>query len=304
MDTKTSNRPLFDTKTYMFSVSSMKEFEQCGVKFKFGRVEKLEKDPESTHHRWLGKVVHASIYSSIGRMNLAEGFKSWEKTKEHGYEIDATASLAFFSACWDGTDDEYLTQAIALEAGPKPTGRFLRQKKKKSMDTDDQTTLEVEWRRESEQMLRNGLSIIAKLPEIVEIEKKINFNFQGKTFVGYVDMIAKGSDGRYIYLDFKTSWNRPSDKDVDGDLQFILYSTALKEILGVDYYPTGYYVHLRSASVVRFDLNDAILKKTNERVAKNFGRLEKGLFFLNKGSPLCSYCDFYSQCYGAIKKWE
>lgn len=289
-----------DTKTYKFSVSSIKEFEQCGLKFKLGRIDKVQKDPESTHHRWIGKVVHASIYASVAKMNLEEGFKSWELT---GDAPDIEKSKAFFDAAWDGTEDKYLKEAIALEAGPTPSpDKFIKGKIKALMD-DNKTNRMLAWRTVAWEMVQNGVKIISKLPKILHIEKKILLQYKERTFTGYVDIIAEGSDGKVIFLDFKTSWQKPSPVDLDSDIQFIFYSYALKEMLELPYNPVGFYVHLKSTTVFPVNVDEVLLDRMDNMITKSLTRLDKGLFFHNKGSYLCPYCDFYSKCYGEEKVW-
>lgn len=282
-----------DTNNFRFSVSSVKTFRQCGTKFKFEKIDKEQPREEVGHARWLGKIVHASIYQSIAKLNIEEGFKSWEivpgKPNEH-------AALTLFEALWVGGIDERTKEIYKLEVGSDiPTGRFRKKPKLAALNTDDQKLLEAAWKMEARKMVKEGVKSLSSLRKILEIEKKIEFVFLGKNFLGYLDIVGEDEDGKVVFLDFKTVWDKPTPYKLQDDPQFVVYPDALKGSLNLDYYPTGYFVHLRSGSLVPLVMTDDIMNKMKKSLSETFSYMEDNIYHHRPGI-LCNYCDFQYMC--------
>lgn len=282
-------------KVKYFSASSVKEFLQCGLKFKYNRIDKLPRDETATHHRWFGTLVHETIYSTLGK--APEGGKDFELYSEPIRKFPTK----LFNILWDGkeSDDPHVKQ-ISKALGDRPTGQFVPGKTValgNNVAEPTQMFLEAGWKKEARKMVKNGIELLKSLL-VVEVEKKITWELDGYSFVGYVDLLVKDEDGIYSYYDLKTAWNRPTASDMEKDFQFFFYSYALKEILGLDYYPKGYFVHLRSGIPVEFSLVDNLydyFTATFKRVVRD---IEYNMFMPNYNSPLCGYCDFRTQCFG------
>lgn len=291
------------TDTFRFSASSLKTYLQCGQKFKYEKVERLKPNQERGHSRWMGKLVHASIYSSFGKFLPEDGFKAWklEGKKITDKEEGIRRALETFESLWvrDESTDYKKSLYDAEVGGERPEGKFNRKKKEPNLNTEDQTELEENWKEEARQMVINGVKCTANLTEIVEIEREIKFSFNGKEFVGFVDVLGKNTEGEIIFLDMKTVWDRPYPKKMSEDPQFILYSVALKELLGLDYYPKGYFIHLRSGNPVEFEMTDEILESFSEKFDNAVIMIDRGMFY-KKTTPLCNYCDFQDICQGAF----
>lgn len=93
-------------------------------------------------------------------------------------------------------------------------------------------------------------------PTHLEYDFTVNFYHPHfKTYLadlhGYVDMIIMYEDGRYVVYDFKSSKRKPTQKDLNKDLQFAIYRYALQQIFGS--YPTHmYWYHLRDQSILEY----------------------------------------------------
>lgn len=283
---------------FVFSASSIKDFLQCGLKFKYSKVEKKERAEDASHHRWFGTLVHEVIYSSVGDID-----------KEGNYSVKSSPISQFpeelFETLWEEreptTEEEKLLQE---ELGPKPTGRFLPGRiKALGKDNPDVTQEELErgWKEAARNMITNGIQLSINLP-IVDIEKKLNWTIRGRSFLGYSDLIAKNNRGIYSYYDFKTAWGKPSVRDMEEDFQFVAYSLALKEAYNLDYYPKGYYVHLKSGTPIEYRLLPFMHDNMMEVVQRVFDSLEKDLYLPDYGGPLCKFCDFRRVCYGSDDK--
>jgi len=286
------DKPPFDVDTFRFSASSLKTARQCGTKFKFEKVDRIKPPLEVGHARWLGKVVHASIYQSVGKLDVDAGFKEWELVRQDPLEH---AALALFEALWVGGTDERTKKIYELEVGSSvPLGRFMKKAKVASLNTDDQVALADAWKVEARQMVKNGVKIL-KDYKIVQLERGVEFKYLDKDFSGFLDVVAEDEEGKVVYLDFKTVWDKPTPAKLLDDPQFVLYSHALKETLGLDYYPTGYFVHLRSGAAVPYVYSEVSSDKMKKSISGTFSDLKDGVFYHRPG-VLCGYCDFASIC--------
>lgn len=286
-----------NTKDFVFSASSIKTYQQCGLKFKFSKIDKLPRTETATHHRWLGSLVHSIIYTSVA--NPVEGRKSLTM-RDDG--IDTTTPLERFERVWDEQPEDAIDALIIGEIGEKPVGKFATGALKslgQNVDSPDQELLEKGWRIEARKMVENGIKVLAGLHTISDLEKKLFWNTMGRRFIGFIDVLEKTEDNKIAFYDFKTSFKRPSQAAVDDDFQFFAYSLALKDKLKLDYYPVGNFVHLRSGSVIPFDLEkNGKFPKMIGQLKSTFNNIEDNLFFADYGSPLCAYCDYRHICYG------
>lgn len=292
-----------NTKEFKFSASSLKTFLQCGQKFKYEKVDRLKPEMEVGHARWLGKVVHASIYAGVGEFKPDEGFKSWEldtyKVTSDTIEERIHRTIATANALWDRDESTpYLKSLYENEVGSdQPTGRFMQKKKEPSLNVEDQGELEAAWKVQALKMAENGVRSLLRATELVKLEYDITFLFEDHKFSGFVDVLAKNKDGQYVYMDFKTVWDKPSEAKLRQDPQFILYSYALKEILGLDYYPKGYFVHLKSGKLVEFEMKPEVIPDFSKKFVRAVHMIERDLFY-KQPSVLCGYCDFAKICLG------
>lgn len=285
-----------DTSNYMFSASSIKEYQQCGLKFKFGRIDKLERMPSATHHRWFGTLVHNLIYTSIA--DVGDSMKS--TTLRDG--VDDVTPLERLDRLWHERAEDDVDKVILKDSGEKPVGQFVTAAVKslgQGMENPTQDYLEEGWKEEAFKMVKNGIELVKTIPTVTDLEKKLFWNMMKRKFIGFIDVLGKDENGKIVFYDFKTSFKKPGQKQVDDDFQFFAYSLALKDKLELDYYPVGHYVHLRSGSAIPMDLNqNGMFPKMIGQLRNSLENLEDDLFFDDYNGPLCAYCDFRHVCYG------
>ena len=286
-----------NTKDFMFSASSVKTYQQCGLKFKFSKIDKLPGTETATHHRWFGTLLHSLIYTSVA--DLVPGRKSLV-IRDDGVDYDTP--LERLDRIWDGKPADPIDEMIMKETKEKPVGKFATGALKslgQNMDEPSQKYLEKGWKKEAKGMLKNGIKLVDSFHTISKLEQKLFWTMLGRRFIGFIDIQAKDEDGRIEFYDFKTSFKKPSQAAVDGDFQFFAYSLALKDKLNLDYFPVGYYVHLRSGSAIPFDLNkNGQFPKMIGQLKSTMSNLEDNLFFDDYGGHLCAYCDYRHICYG------
>lgn len=291
------------TKGYTFSASSIKEYLQCGLKFKYGRVDKRERTITASHHRWFGTMVHNLIYAAIAEHKSGKDLKLRKVP-------DEKLALNLLNTVWDAEEsNDPVAKIVLKDMGERPTGKFATGKikalGKDNEDTITQAQLEEGWKKEARKMVKNGIKVASQVPHIVELEYKLLWTMLGRRFVGYADILAQNDEGKYEFYDFKTSWNKPQESYVAKDFQFFAYSMALHDLLDLDYYPDGHLVHLRSGAVVTFHMTPEIRAKMLHTLKDVFDFIEMDIYFDDYDGYLCPYCDFRHICYGdKAKTWQ
>jgi CRISPR/Cas system-associated exonuclease Cas4 (RecB family) len=286
-----------NTAEYLFSASSIKEYQHCGLKFKYGRVDKLPRMESPTHHRWFGSLVHNLIYTSIADSDV--GLKSFN-IREDG--VDEETPLERLDRLWNENPIDAIDEFILKEIGAKPVGNFATAALKslgQGVTGPSQEFLELGWKKEAEKMVTNGIKVLKNIKTIDKIEEKLFWTVLKRKFIGFIDVLGKDKDGKLVFYDFKTSFKKPSQAQVDEDFQFFAYSLALKDKFNLNYHPVGHYVHLRSGSAIPMDLSkNGMFPKMIGQLRSSFENLEDDLFFADYNGPLCAYCDFRHICYG------
>lgn len=287
-----------DTKKFTFSASSFKDYLQCGLKFKYSKIDKLERAETATHHRWFGSLIHALIYHSVAE------YDGSSKNLTLTNRLRKKETLDLFEDIWEENPKTNEGEVILKSVGEKPKGKFSRGKLASLGVNDeeiDQKVLEEGWKDEARKMLENGIDIISDIHEIVELEKKTFYHVKGYKFMGFIDVLAKDKEGKYEFYDFKTSWDR--SYDLENDYQFFGYAKAISEDkkLGINesYFPTGYWAYLRKKELLPYVLTKNKFWDMIHLTKSTMENIEANVFPPDYGGPLCKFCDFRHVCYGS-----
>lgn len=128
---------------------------------------------------------------------------------------------------------------------------------------------------------------------IVGVEVYFETNIAGAVFSGFIDRLLFDKDtNEYIIEDIKTKGHPFADKDLVTPLQFVIYSCALKEMKGLDDYPTRCYYNLPLCGNLR---QEAGTKGFIKRGLKKIEKILTGIGtsqYQPKPSPLCFWCPF------------
>jgi len=286
-----------DTKNFMFSASSFKDYLQCGLKFKFSKIDKAEKTETATHHRWFGSLIHSLIYYSIA------DYDGDSKNLNIRKRVRKKEALTLLENLWDEKPKNNDGEIILKSIGEKPKGKFSRGKLT-SLGSNNENISQVEledgWKEEAKKMLSNGIDVISNVHKIVELEKKIFYHVKGYKFMGFVDVLAQDKDGKYEFYDFKTSWDK--SYDLENDFQFFGYAKALSEDKGLEinenYFPMGYWVFLRKGELLPYQLNKNKFWEMIRLTQSAMENMEANIFLPDYGGPLCKFCDYRHICYG------
>lgn len=292
-----------NTKDFWFSASSVKDYQQCGLKFKFGRIDKIEERAEPhSHHRWFGTLVHALIYYSAATITATKNKRGYlDKVYHFRDEIKSLPQKELDILWYERPTDDDQVLLMRDEVKEKPIGKFLPAKIKSLREGLPQEDLEKGWYNEAKKMIKNGIAAIKGIFKIEEFEKKMFFRILGRNFIGYADVIGRDENGKIVFFDFKTTWDKPGAKLQD-DFQFFAYALALKDIYKLDYWPKGYYVHLRSGDLIEYELTPEIFARMMARLKNTFSDMEADVFLADYGGNLCQFCDFRLICYESEDK--
>lgn len=141
------------------------------------------------------------------------------------------------------------------------------------------------------------------IKEIIGVEKKIEFDFFGKTFIGYIDLIYRDKEGNLIILDHKTAeapFNKngtiKKTKQSDFDFykkQLYIYCLGIEKIYGRRPNKIGWNF-IRSGQIHLLDFDKQEYKEacewaketiSNVYCTERFSRVEN-FFYCNN---LCKY---------------
>lgn len=241
------------------------------------------------------------IYTAFAVPSKTNGMKSLELRDEANLDYP----LRHLDNVWAGSPTDSISEAVIEDLGRKPVGNFVEGrvlKLGKGLNWG-QSALEDAWKEQARSMIYNGIKVTKDLHKIVELEKQLRWTFEGRRFIGYADVIAEDKEGKLEFYDFKTSWNKPG-KRLQEDFQFYAYSYALKKIYNLDYFPKGYFVHLKSGDALPFEVTTENSEHSHEQAQRVFELMEFDVFPKLGPHVLCGYCDFQKHCFGDTRPWE
>lgn len=136
---------------------------------------------------------------------------------------------------------------------------------------------------------------VRRQPIQMEREFKLAYPVDKPRYIlhGYIDQLYD-----WGFVDLKTNKKRPTQKDLDEDLQFIIYAWAFEQIQG--------YPPLRSVwyqARTGKDIDADVVGKTS-RIDAVMDAIDQSYFlddYPRNESFLCRFCPFYDPCYGIIK---
>lgn len=107
---------------------------------------------------------------------------------------------------------------------------------------------------------------------------------------GIIDLVTN----KDVVIDHKSSRELP--KDLSGDLQFVIYHWAIKELFG-EVKPI-YWHHLRTGEKIKFEFTDySHLDHTIGSFVKKYGKTARAFPKKTKDGFCQSVCGYYAQCW-------
>ena len=248
------------------SASSITKFIDCGLLYRFSRIDKLK--PEFTPDVLLfGSAIHWAI-AHINQGRMVETL------------LDLTDVIECFEERW--------------ESSVKKTPN-IKYSKGKSFEY-----LLNEGKRLLTAYFNNGVDDGFK---VLSIEEPFSFTIPGLSvpIIGITDCIEEDDSGTIIITDYKTASKAYSEKQIDSDMQLTLYTMAMKEGEFKDREIMVRFICLIKTKVPKVVQYWAIRSELDEkRLAKKaigvWEGISKGVFIPNDGHWKCNNCGYKAAC--------
>lgn len=145
-----------------------------------------------------------------------------------------------------------------------------------------------------EGLLRGYVEEFRTRPPALAVEFPFTVRWGEETLVGYVDRVDETDDGLEI-REFKTSKRKPSRREVDEDLQLLLYSYGVGEALGLPVRRAVYH-HLRSATSLPTEREaETCRSQVNDILSRVVPAIQAGRH-PPKNGWWCRFCDYRLMC--------
>ena len=248
------------------SASSIGKYIDCGLLYKFSKIDKLQ--PEFVPDVLLfGSAIHWAI------AHINQGRKV-------GFLLDLPDILGCFEEKW--------TSSIKKTSNVKYS-------KGKSFEY-----LLNEGKRLLSAYFKNGVDDGFK---VVSIEEPFSFTIPGLSvpIIGITDCIEEDDSGTIIITDYKTKAKAYSEKEIDSDMQLTLYQLAMKAGEYKDREIMLRFVALIKTKTPKVEQYWAMRSELDEkRLAKKaiqvWEGISKGVFIPNDGHWKCINCSYKTAC--------
>jgi len=128
--------------------------------------------------------------------------------------------------------------------------------------------------------------------KIVAVEKEFHAEYKGHALHGYIDRILYDEDKReYVLEDIKTKGKPFKEEKIKTPLQFVVYSYALKNMLGLYDYPTRFNYDLPFCDMRQAAGTKGVMNRGFKKLDAIFAGIE-AKDFPPGPSPLCYWCEF------------
>ena len=131
--------------------------------------------------------------------------------------------------------------------------------------------------------------------EIVGVEQEFKMDMDGLKFVGKMDRVDKGPDGRYVVTDYKTGKTPTKKSEIAHDVQMNLYALAAKSIYGELPDKTMQLFVLKDKEVPN-KIDEGTLDKEREAILGMARAILDGKFPANPSYQACHWCDYVQIC--------
>lgn len=238
------------------SATLVKTYRTCPRQYRYRYVERLP--TVLTAPLAFGRAIHDTLCELHGRL------------VEYGLCLDLTEALDAFDRRWS----EVLKAERALLQDPEAEAR--------------------QYGELAADILLRYVEQYRDRPPPLAVEFPFEITWQNHTIIGYVDRIDEVEAGLEI-VEFKTGKRKPSRKEIDEDLQLILYAKGVREALGCPV-TRVVYVHLRDGAELPTEPGEDAFRSLCEGVlAPVASGIEAGRHPPKHGW-WCRWCDYQSLC--------
>ncbi|MGH9404998.1 MAG: RecB family exonuclease [Terriglobia bacterium] len=247
----------------IYSHSQLSTFEQCPLKYKLKYIDKVHKPDETGVEAFTGSLVHETL------QKLYDDLK-YEKLNS----VDDLVS--FYDGRWRATWTpgvkivrDGMTQENYRDYGARCIRNYYQRNRPFNQGTTLATELRLSFALDAEGLYR---------------------------FQGYIDRLARTSDGTYQIHDYKTSNTLPEQAHADRDRQLPLYQIGLQErwhdVEKVDL--VWHYVGLDSMLASRRSPEQ--IDELRQKMIELIRRIESATDFPPVKTALCDWCEYRCEC--------
>lgn len=247
----------------VYSHTQLSVFEECPQRYRFQYIDKLRKPEEQGIEAFVGSRVHETLeklYEELkyGKMNSLEELGTYYRSQWQSNWGPAVRIVR-----------EGLSEANYQEYG----ARCIRNYYGRHYPFDESQTLKTEFHL------------------VFSLDPEARYRVQG-----YIDRLARRSDGVYEIHDYKTGISLPTQAHADSDRQLALYQIGLKSLWkDVDHVDlVWHYVGVDSMLVSQRSSKQ--LDDLSQETIALIGRIENCHDFYPVRSNLCDWCEYRSEC--------
>lgn len=248
------------------SVSSINSYIECGLQYKFSKIEKQKPDFLSDNlvfgsciHRILAEFNQEKMMGNVLTSDELETMfkQDWERSAKDKEDIEYSKGKSY---------------RILLNQGVKLIAEFI-----KSVPENDNT--------------------------ILAIEEPFEFHIEGLDIplIGVMDLVEEDPDGSLIITDYKTSKRSMAISEVDKNFQLTVYYTAAKANGYADREVNLKFDCLIKTQKPKFE--QIYTNRSYDHTARALKKIKyvydgilKGVFVPNDNSWRCSGCSYKSHC--------
>ncbi len=247
----------------MFSHSRLLTFEQCGLRYKFRYIDKLETEVERSVEAFLGSMVHETLeklYKDLmfQKLNTEEEILEWYNERWRKMWNDGILIVR----------NEYGPENYRMMGE-----RFIRDYYRRYHPFDRPRTI--------------GL----------EIPVKIRLDNEGRYLMrGYIDRLAYAGNGVYEIHDYKTNGSLPVNEYLEKDRQLALYAIAVKQNYSDAKRVKLVWHFLAHDKEIVMEKSDEQLEKLRKETIELIDRINSAKEFRPRESAICDWCEFRSHC--------
>jgi putative RecB family exonuclease len=252
-------------KSPHLSVSSINDYVECGLLYKFSRVDQIPVEQKS-HHLFFGSAIHKAL-------------EFWYQAKQNGHTKPVAFLHEVFSQEWLSCCEN---QSILFYDGETVDSCLQKGK--------DLLTVY------HEQIPKDHFKVLAT-------EHEFSFQIPGVDvpMIGVMDLIQQDEAGNLIITDFKTAGRSYSKDEIDKNLQLTVYSLAAKQNGFADQEILLRFDCLIKTKKPKFEQyytirTDEDHHRAIKKIQEVWQGIQKKVFVPNDNSWRCNHCSYKNHC--------
>ncbi len=248
------------------SASSIQNYIECGLQYKFGKIDKIQSEYTSD-----AMLFGSCIHKALEKLHIA---------KKDNRELPVERLLELWESEWqkevkkhpDIRYKEGESFDTLLHQGRKLLTTYFKQRPKDSF-------------------------------KVISTEKPFAFNLEGVPIpiIGVTDLIEEDSAGNIIITDFKTASKAYSSDDIDKSFQLTVYYMAVRKnglanreiLLKFDCLVKTKTPKFQQYYTMRTPEDE---NRAARKIQQVWQGIEKGVFIPNDTSWKCGYCMYKDHC--------